>query len=64
MITLHNEGGGKYRVLVECGGVTVTSPARGFDVMHELYRSLTELDNDRLALIRLTRLCIYQVCND
>lgn len=64
MITLHNEGGGMYRVSVECDGVTVTSPARGFDAMYELFWNLTELDNDRLALIRLTRLCIYQVCND
>lgn len=64
MITLHNEGDGKYRVSVECGGVTVTSPARDFDTMYELFWSLTELDNDRLAVIRLTRLCIYQVCND
>lgn len=64
MITLHNEGCGKYRVSVECDGVTVTSPTRGFDAMFKLYRSLTELDNDRLAVIRLTRLCIYQLCND
>lgn len=64
MITLHNEGGGMYRVSVECGGVTVTSPARGFDAMFDLYENLVALDNDRLAVIRLTRLCIYQVCND
>lgn len=64
MITLHNEGGGKYRVSVECGGVTVTSPTRGYDAMLKLYRYLKGLDNDRAAMIRLTRLCIYQVCND
>lgn len=64
MITLHNEGGGKYRVSVECGGVTITSPARGFDTMFEIYKNLKGLDNDRLAVIKLTRLCIYQVCND
>lgn len=64
MIKLYNAGGGMYRVSVECGGVTVTSPARDFDTMHELFWGLAELDNDRLALIRLTRLCIYQVCND
>lgn len=64
MITLHNEGGGKYRVSVECGGVTVTSPTREFDAMLKLYSYLKGLDNDRAAMIRLTRLCIYQVCND
>lgn len=64
MIELHDVGDGKYRVSVECGGVKVISPARELVQMYDLYMSLMELDNERLALIRLARLCIYQVCND
>lgn len=51
------------RVVATCNGTFAESPVMVAEKAHRLYDMLAGLGDDRLAVIQLTALRIYQVCN-
>lgn len=52
------------RVVAAFNGAYAETPAMPADKAHKLHAMLVGLRDHRLAVIRLTTLRVYQVCND